>query len=141
MENRQEQIQENKAERVENRQQRRSDIAENHALRLEKRFGSYYTRLSAIVTKIQARIDASTTKNTTEAQSKLTEAKTRLEQAKVSADSAIAQFKAIDPTKWEEQKEKAKLARDEANKARQGFIDTLKLLNESVKLLKSAPVK
>lgn len=148
MENRQERAQENREnrqenrqERQENRQEKRSEIAENHGLRLEKRFGDYYTRLNTIIGKIQARIDASTTKNTAESQAKLEEAKTKLSEAKTLADSAVSQFKALDPAKYAEQKTAAQAARDTANKARQAFVDTLKLMNESVKLLKSAPAK
>ncbi len=141
MEEQVENRQENREERQENRQEKRTIRFEDHGTRLEARFTAYYTRLNNIITKVQARIDASTDKDTTTAQSKLTEAKNTLAEAKSLADSAISQFKAIDPAKWEEQKEAAKAARDTANKARQSFLDTLKLINDSVKLLKSAPAK
>lgn len=141
IEARQEQRTENREERQENRQDRRSDVAGKHADRLEQRFNNYYTRLNTIIGKIQARIDASTTKDTSEAQSKLNEAKAKLTEAKTLGESAIVQFRAIDPAKWSEQKAKAVGARDTANKAREAFKATIALLVEAVKALKSAPLK
>lgn len=138
---RQGEIKENREERQENRQERRSDLAGKHADRLSQRFGNYYTRLNTIISKIQSRIDASTTKNTTNSQNKLTDAKNKLAEAKTLGDSAVAQFKAIDPAKWDEQKSKAQVARDTADKAREAFKSTISLMSESIKALKSASAK
>lgn len=141
MENRQEEIKESIEERQETRQSRRTDIAGKHAERLEQRFSNYYTRLNFIIGKIQSQIDLATTKDTSQAQSKLTEAKTTLAEAKTLGESAVSQFKAIDPDKWNIQKPKAEVARDTANKAREAFKKTLVLMSESLRLLKLAPAK
>ncbi len=140
-EEKKEEIKQEKEERVANRETKRSDVAGKHADRLEEHFANYYTRLNMIMGKIQTRIDATTTKDTTAAKAKLAEAKAKLAEAKTLGASAVAQFRAIDPAKWSEQKAKAEAARDTANKAREGFKSTLALMVESIKALKSAPVK
>ncbi|OGD83600.1 hypothetical protein A2572_04870 [Candidatus Collierbacteria bacterium RIFOXYD1_FULL_40_9] len=136
-ENREERRQEVK----EKRQESRSERLEAHGTRLQTRFDAYYTRLNNIITKLESRITATTNKDTTAAKAKLQEAKDMLQQAKTLADSAVSQFKAIDPVDWEDQKDAAKAARDTAQKARLAFVDTIKLINDTVKLLKSAQPK
>lgn len=136
-----EEVKSEKEERIANRETKRSDVAGKHADRLEEHFANYYTRLNMIMGKIQTRIDATTTKDTAAAKAKLVEAKAKLEEAKTLGASSVAQFRAIDPAKWSEQKSKAEAARDTANKARESFKSTLALMVESIKSLKSAAVK
>lgn len=145
LENRQEiknEIKENREEmrelRTENRQEVRSVVAENHANRLERRFKFYYNRLSGIATRLQTRLNTlkSGGKDTSTAETKLTEAKTKLETAKSLGSQAVAAFRAIDPTKFEEQKAEAKAARDLAVQARTAFKDALVLLNRVLKEVK-----
>lgn len=126
-----------RADRKENRQARRDLRAQKHGERLEARFGHYYTRLIAIATKIQERINKlkGEGRDITTAQTKLDEAKAKLESAKSLGAEAVAAFKAIDPAKYQEQREAALAARDKAKQARQAFQNTLKLLKESVKLI------
>lgn len=120
------------------RQELRSTVAENHANRLERRFTLYYTRLSNIITRFQARLDTLKTagKDTTAAQAKLDLAKTRLEEAKAKGDAAVAAFKAIDPAKFSEQRTQAFAARDLAMEARKLFQETHTLLKDALKELK-----
>jgi vacuolar-type H+-ATPase subunit I/STV1 len=123
----------------------RSSVAELHANRLEKRFNAYYSRLSNIGSRLQARLTILKTsgKDTTSAQAKLTTALTTLGLAKTKGAEAVAAFRAIDPAKFPEQKDKAFAARDIAETARKLFkqaTDELKLATKEVKALgKPAP--
>jgi hypothetical protein len=130
-----------KAERVELRQEARSDVAEKHATRLEQHFNGYYTRLSAIILKMETRINSITGKDTTTAKSKLAEAKTKLEEAKILGAKAVSLFRAINPAKWSEQKAQAITARDTAESARIAFKATHALMVEAVVSLKSVNSK
>lgn len=128
-----------RADRKENRQARRDLRAQKHGERLEARFGHYYTRLTAIATKIQERINKlkGEGRDITTAQTKLDEAKAKLESAKSLGAEAVAAFKAIDPAKYQEQRAAALAARDKAKQARQAFQDAHKLLKEAVKIIKA----
>ena len=150
-EERQELRQEVKAEKKELKtqietklQEFRSNVAENHANRLEKRFNAYYSRLSNIGTRLQSRITElnSTGKDTANAQLKLTQALTTLESAKTKGAESVSAFRAIDPAKFSEQRDKAFAARDLAEAARKLFkqaTEELKVATKEVKTL-SKPV-
>jgi len=122
-----------------NMQEGRSNVAENHANRLEKRFAFYYSRLSNIITRFQKRLDIlkAEGKDITSASTKLTAVKTMLESAKTKGVESVSVFKAIDPAKFSEQKTQALAARDLANSARKLFIDTHSLLKDALKTLKT----
>lgn len=130
-----------KKEKAEIRQERRDNIAALHADRLEKRFAGYYTRLSALIVKIQARIDANEDKDTAMGQTKLNESKVKLEEAKVLGASAVAKFRSLEPEKWSEQRLKAIDARDTAIKAKEAFKAAHSLMVDAIKSLKSANAK
>ncbi len=132
------QIMEIREERKENVQDFLSQIAENHANRLERRFGYYNTRLDNIITRFQKRLDAlkAEGKDVASNQAKLDAAKAKLGEAKAKGAEAIAAFKAIDPAKFSEQKTERHAARDLAIMARKLYFETHKLLVEAVKLLK-----
>jgi hypothetical protein len=132
-------IQEIREERKDNRQERRSSVAENHASRLERRFGFYFTRLDNIMTRFQKRLDTLTAagKDTAAVQAKLDAAKAKLVEAKTKGAQAVAAFKAIDPAKFSEQRTEAFAARDLANAARKLFMETHTLLKEALRLLKT----
>lgn len=121
------------------RQEFRSDVAENHAARLERRFGLYSTRFTGIFTRFQSRIDIlkNEGKDTALVQTKLDAAKLKLDEAETKGKEAVAAFRAIDPAKFEEQKEKAFAARDLAVSARKLFVDTHNLLKDALKELKN----
>jgi hypothetical protein len=121
------------------RQERRNNVAENHANRLEKRFAFYHSRLSNIMTRFQARLDLlqKEGKNISISQVKLDAAKAKLADAKVKGDAAIAAFKAIGPAKFSEQKTEVFAARDLANSARKLFLETHELLKLALKELKN----
>lgn len=119
-------------------QQLYSDIAQNHANRLEHRFDFYFTRLDNIITRLERRLNTlqAQGKNVTPIQVKLDAAKTKLTEAKTKGAEAIAAFKAIVPAKFSEQKTGARTARDQAQIARKLFVDTQQLLQEAVRALK-----
>lgn len=123
---------------IENRQEVRSVVAENHANRLALRFNYYYERLSGIALRLETRLTtlAGEGKDTSSARQKLSEAKTKLESAKSLGDQAIAAFRAIDPTKFAEQKDQALAARDLAMRARTAFRESLGLLKSVLKEVK-----
>jgi len=125
-------------EKKEDRQARRSEIAENHAERLEKRFGAYTQRLTTLSEKIQTRIDAVKAQgnDTASSQEKLDSGLAALTSARSYADQSVAQFRAIDPEKFEEQKSEAQAARELADKAREGYKNALELFRSAVKELK-----
>ena len=127
------------AEIQEIRQENRNKVAENHASRLERRFGFYYDRLSKIIVRFESRLVIldSAGKNTTDAKAKLALAKTKLEAAKVAGENAISQFRAITPAKFSEQKTEVKAARDLAKSARALFKDAHALLKDALKSLKT----
>lgn len=132
-------IQEIRQDRMEDRQERRSNIAENHANRLERRFTFYYTRLSNIIIRFEKRLDIlkADGKDIAAVSAKLTEVKTKLESAKAKGAEAVAAFRAIDPAKFSEQKTEALAARDLANSARKLFVETHTLLKDALKSLKA----
>jgi hypothetical protein len=139
MEARQEQVGVKKEDRQEARQAQRTDIAGKHADRLEQHFNNYFTRFTSLIAKIDARIAATTNKNTDAAKAKIIDAKAKLALAKTLGDKSIAQFRAIEPAKWPAQKPEAVSARNTANEAKEAFKGTLALMVETVKILKSAP--
>ncbi len=121
------------------KQEVRSNVAEKHASRLEKRFSSYYIRLNNIITRFQTRLDMLRVEGKIIAptQTKLDLAKAKLAQAKTMGDEAIMAFKAIDPVKFSEQKTEAFAARDTAKLARELFQETHNLLKDALKELKT----
>jgi hypothetical protein len=121
------------------RQDRRSNVAENHANRLERRFAFYYSRLSNIITRFEKRLDIlkADGKDITAVSAKLAEVKTKLESAKAKGTEAVAAFKAIDPAKLSEQKTQIVAALDLTNSARKLFIETQTLLKDALKSLKA----
>jgi ABC-type amino acid transport substrate-binding protein len=121
------------------RQAFRSDVAKLHADRLNNRFGFYNRRLTTVIEKIQGRIDKTKEegKDVTAAQAKLDEAKAKLAESNKYAMDAVAKFRSIEPTKYNEQKSVALEARDLAEKGREAFVATVKLLRECVELLKA----
>lgn len=137
-ETRREEIQEMRTERLEEREQIRSKVAENHANRLERRFGLYYKRLSNIVDRFQARLDYLKTqdKDVAALQARLDSIKVKLTAAKEAGDKAITAFKEIEPGTWEVQQPKLQAARDLANTARELYKEVHTLLKSALKDLK-----
>lgn len=121
------------------RQEFRSKVAENHANRLERRFKSYYERISKIMVRFQARLDTLKTqgKDTSPTQVKLDSAKAKLELAKIKGEAAVAAFRVIDPAKFSEQRDQVFAARDLAKEARGLFVETQTLLKDALKSLKT----
>jgi hypothetical protein len=132
-------IQEIREDRMENRQERRSNVAENHANRLERRFEFYYKRLTNIITRFQRRLDIlkAEGKDISTVTTKVAAVKSKLEEAKTKGMAAVSAFKAIDPAKFSEQKTEALAARDLATEARKLFIETHALLKDALKSLKT----
>lgn len=126
------------AEIQEIRQETRNKVAENHANRLERRFGFYYDRLSQIIVRFESRLAIldNAGKNTTDSKAKLVLAKTQLSEAKVMGEVAVAAFRAIDPVKFSEQKTEIVAARDSAVSTRKLFQEAHQLLNDALKSLK-----
>lgn len=126
------------AEIQEIRQENRSKVSENHARRLERRFGFYYDRLSKIIVRFEARLAilAKEGKSTADSKTKLGLAKTKLEEAKAAGAAAVAAFATIDPAKFGEQKTETVAARDLAVSARKLFQESHRLLKDALKALK-----
>ena len=125
----------------EDKQEVRDNVAQLHANRLRHRFlEAYYPKLNVFILKLQAKITSMSEagKNMTSSQAKLDEAKTSLELAKQLAADSIAGFEAIEPAKYNIQRQQALTARDQANQARTKFIQTIKLLKETLQLMKAA---
>jgi len=120
------------------RQMIRSNVAENHATRLEKRFTSYFTRFTGIIARFQARLDLLTKegKNIDSVQTKLTAVSAKLTLAQAKGVEAVKAFRAIDPAKFAEQKTELLAARDLAVSARKLFEETHTLLKDALKALK-----
>jgi hypothetical protein len=139
-------IQEIRGERMEDRQEAkdkmqeiRSTVAENHADRLERRFAFYYDRFSNIIMRFEKRLDIlkADGKDVSAVSIKLTAVKAKLAEAKAKGGEAVAAFKAIDPSKFSEQKTEALAARDLATAARKLFMETHTLLKDALKSLKA----
>ena len=120
-------------------QEFKSRVAENHANRLEKRFKFYYERMTKIMVRFQTRLDTlkAQGKETTPIQVKLDAAKAKLELAKTKGEAAVAAFRGLDPTKFQEQKTERLAARDLAKEARKLFLEAHALLKEALKSLKT----
>lgn len=121
------------------RQEFRSKVAENHANRLERRFKFYFDRMTNIITRFQTRLDTLKTsgKNVAAIQVKLDSAQTKLSEAKTKGEAAVTAFRAIDPSKFSEQKTEILAARDLATAARKLFVETHTLLKDALKSLKT----
>lgn len=139
-------IQEIKTERSELREafkesieEKRSQIASNHADRLEKRFNAYYARLASIILRFEQRLALlkSDGKSVASVETDLSNSKAKLEEAKFKGTEAVAAFRAIDPTKFSEQKAELKAARDAAELARKLFKESHELLKKALKSLKA----
>lgn len=126
------------AEIQEIRQERRSNVAENHANRLERRFAFYDSRLRNIITRFEKRLDIlkADGKDITAVSAKLTEVKSKLESAKAKGVEAVAAFKAIDPAQFSEQKVESFAARDLAVATRKLYLEVHVLLKDALKALK-----
>ena len=131
--------QENREEFKDKMQEVRSNVAENHANRLERRFAFYYSRISNIITRFGKRLDIlkADGKDISDASAKLGSAKSTLELAKAKGAEAVSAFKAIDPAKFSEQKTQVLTARDLANSARKLFLDSHTLLKDALTALKA----
>lgn len=139
IENVREEVKERKLEQKEIREENREQRSANHADRLTKRFGMYYERLNKIILKIQERIDNldDQGKNMALSQEKLNLAKGMLAEAKENGDQAINLFNSIEADSYELQRETALKARDLAKQATKAYIDSHKLVKETVKIVKS----
>jgi hypothetical protein len=122
-----------------NAQDRRTRIAENHANRLEQRFGVYYTRLANIAARLEQRIAVlkGQGKNVARAEASLTTGKAALAEAQKLSAEAVVQFRAIDPAKYAEQRPAALKARDKAQAARQTFIEAKQAFQTTIQALKA----
>lgn len=138
IEERKDEIEAKVTQRAGEKQERRTEIAQKHAINLELHFNAHYKRLATMADKIQTRINTfkSEGKDVSVAQAKLDSAKASLETAKSLGLEAIAAFKAIDPTQYEEQRDQALAAKQKAEQARKAFMTALEGMKETVKALK-----
>ena len=122
------------------RQERRANIAQNHAERLSNRFGFYSQRLVNLIVKIKSRLEAMAAdgKDVTEALNKINEAQEALDNAKLLGEKAVAEFSAIDPENYESQRDQALAAKEIADQAREEFKNAVTLMRESIKLAKDS---
>jgi len=132
-------IQEKRQEIRQHHQIVRAKIAQHHARRLEKRFGAYHQRFTAIIGKMAKRFEMMEDKgkNMDDAQVKLSEAEILLTAAKMSADQALSTFNDVDANDdYETQSELALAASDLTQDARTDFKAVLVLLKGAVKQAK-----
>lgn len=118
----------------------RSKVAENHANRLERRFKFYANRLNNIIARFQTRLDILSKdekKNTTDAKAKLDATSALLVKAIAAGENAVKAFRAIDPTKFSEQKTARIAAQSLAKDALKLFKDTNDALKLALKALKA----
>lgn len=136
---RQELRQENQEQRQENRHQRRSDIAGNHADRLEYRLQIYYPRLQQLVAKIQNQINrlSDDGNDMTRMQNQLDTVKENLRQANALWQQSINEFRAINPDDYQTQRTQALTASDHVQQARRLFVQVVQDLKEIVRRLKT----
>ena len=122
------------------RQERRANIAQNHAERLSNRFGFYSQRLVNLIVKIKSSLEAMAAdgKDVTEALNKINEAQEALDNAKLLGEKAVAEFSAIDPENYESQRDQALAAKEIADQAREEFKNAVTLMRESIKLAKDS---
>ncbi len=134
-------IQENRQEMRDNvqdtMQQRRSTIAQSHAYRLERRFQYYTDSLTKFADRLDAKI-AEMSQNgtdTSEAKADIATARSLIASASDKGAKAVAQFEAVDPDKYEEQRDQALAARDLAMAARADFQSALQSLRSATTTL------
>ncbi len=118
--------------------ERRGDLAQVHAERLQRRFGFYYERLSGLIQKLESRLAtmAQDGADVAAAQSKLGEAIASLEEAKILTDQAIAAFLEID-LETETAREQAQAAKELAQEARELYREAVSLIKEALRLAKA----
>ena len=133
------QVQEIRQELETKREEIRNRIAQIHATRLTKRFDAYYLRLASIITRFEARliILQKNGKDIVPTQAKLDLAKAKLVEAKTAGQDAVKALQAIDPLKFSEQQEERLAARNLATSAHDLYKETLTLLKDSLKSLKT----
>lgn len=132
-------VQERQTERVSNRQERRSDFAQQHADRIEHRFALYAEHLFNIANRIETRAQmmSNNGKNTTETLVKVSEARTFITSAQTKGAEAVNKFRSIDPATYDSQRDVALAAKDLAEAAREDYKTARDLLQEAVRLLGS----
>ena len=120
-----------------NAQERRSEFAQQHAERIERRYALYAERLLNLADRIEARAQILSADGTdvSAALAKVTEARTLIESAQSSGDEAVTEFRSIDPATYEEQRDVALAARDLAETSIADFKAARDLLQEAVRLL------
>lgn len=118
----------------------RTNAAQAHAKRLERRFGFYYRRLTKIADKVQSRIAKTEAKHEgldlSAATARLEIARTTLEDARAEGEAAVVAFNEVEPTTPKELQQAAKKALNAAKTTREAFMEAASLLKQSVKLIK-----
>jgi hypothetical protein len=115
----------------------RSERAQVHGERLDRRFAFYAQRLTTIATRIQTRIDTKkqTGADVATAQAALDKAKLLITQATSEGAQAVSLFENITVTTWDLQAPQIKAAIEQANKARMSFVSArLALLDAAAAL-------
>ncbi|MEI6690231.1 MAG: hypothetical protein WCL07_00615 [bacterium] len=114
------------------------NVAELHANRLENHFNTYYTRLKNIWERLHSHIIllGHQGKDVTSVQVKLSAAILTLESAKTKGIESVAAFRAIDPSKFSEQKDKVFIARDLAEESRKLYKQAQIEMVEAISVIK-----
>jgi Spy/CpxP family protein refolding chaperone len=133
------QVEEKVEEKRASVQERRAGIAMGHAERLTVRFQAYYDRLSAIIAKVEARLAdlASQGIDVSVAQDQLGQVTAKLAEAQNIGATAVSGFASITPETIDNQKAQIEKARSDAQAARLLFVDTIKLLQQTVQTMRT----
>jgi chromosome segregation ATPase len=133
------QVEEKVEEKRASVQERRAGIARGHAERLTARFQAYYDRLSAIIAKVEARLAdlASQGIDVSVAQDQLGQVTAKLAEARNIGATAVSGFASITPETIDNQKAQIEKARSDAQAARLLFVDTIKLLQQTVQTMRT----
>lgn len=119
--------------------EQRAESDEAFGSRLQQRFTLYKTRLYMIIDKLQARIERlnAAGKDTTAAQTKLDEAQALLQDANTSGSSAVQLFTGIQLGDLSVQSSELEAAREKAQATRDLYFQVMKLLQETIAILRT----
>jgi hypothetical protein len=127
-------------QRMENLQERRDQVLENIASRVELRFTRHEERLQNWIDRATKHVTTmeGNGKNMTNAKKALETAKTSLATATKLGDDAVVKLRAVTPENWSAQKTDAMAAREAVKKAQVAYAQVVKDMQQALRELKNA---